>query len=148
MFSNMLAALVERGRIRTTERKARELRSVAERAVTRASALGDILLKRPENLAVEDRARLIHAMRLVRRVARDRDVVLKLFRDVAPKYIGRPGGYTRMFKLRFRRGDGAPMAVIELIDAVMPEREWDKDEAKEKRGKGRLLGRLRRKKKG
>ena len=145
MFGNMLAALVEHGRIKTTERKARELRSIAEKAVTRATSLGDTLLKRPENLDAEDRARVIHAMRMAGR-SLDRSSVLALFREVAPRYLGRPGGYTRVHKLGFRRGDGAPMALIEFIDAEMPESEWaQQDEGGDDKKKG-LLGRLRRKK--
>ncbi|MCB9557752.1 MAG: 50S ribosomal protein L17 [Deltaproteobacteria bacterium] len=131
LFSNLLAALVEHGRIRTTERKARELRSVAEKAVTRATSLGDALLKLPESLDTEQRAALVHAMRLTRRSMR-REMVLHLFREVAPRFLGRPGGYTRMVKLGNRRGDGAPMAMIEFIEAEMPPREWDKPEPKKK----------------
>jgi len=146
MYSNLLGALVEHGRITTTERKARELRSVAERSVTRAAALGDILLKKPENLDVEDRARLVHAMRMVRRTLRSREAVLHLFREVAPRYLGRNGGYTRLLKTGFRRGDGAPMALLEFVAAEMPEREFAKSEgaADEPKKKG-LLSRLRRK---
>lgn len=146
----MLSSFIEHGQIKTTERKAKELRRVSESAIARATSLGDILLKRPENLDTEDRARLIHAMRVVRRTLRDRDAVLELFRFVAPRYLGRPGGYTRTFKLGYRRGDGAPMAMIELIDAELPaSSEWrDVAEAEdgedgEKKG---FFSRLRRKK--
>ena len=148
MHSNMLMALVEHGRIKTTEHRARDLRSVAEKCVTRATSLGDILLKDPDTLAVEDRARMIHAVRMVRRQLRDPRMVLHLFREVAPRYLGRPGGYTRMVKLGFRRGDGAPMALLEFVEAEMPEREWlnkgDKAEGEKKKKKG-LFARLRKK---
>ena len=145
MYSNMLASLIEHRRIKTTERKARDLRSIAEKTVTRFTALGDLLLKDPEKLPAEERARVIHAMRMVGRRLRNREAVLTLFNDVAPRYLGRPGGYTRMYKLGFRQGDGAPMAILEFVDAEMPEREGRKaPEAKEK--KQGLLGRLRRKK--
>lgn len=128
MFSNMLLSLLEHGRIQTTERKARELRRVAERTVTRATRLGDVLLKDPGKLDAEDRARLVHAMRQVRRTLRDRDAVMRLFDEWAPRYLGRPGGYTRIYKLGARRGDGAPMAQIEFVDAEMPEREGRADD--------------------
>jgi len=143
MYSNMLASLIEHRRIKTTERKARDLRSIAEKTVTRFTALGDLLLKDPEKLPVEERARVVHAMRMVGRRLRDREAVLTLFNDVAPRYLGRPGGYTRMYKLGFRKGDGAPMAILEFVDAEMPEREGRAKPEKEKKG---LLGRLRRKK--
>ena len=67
---HLLGALVEHGRIQTTETKARELRRVAERAISRATALGDILLKAPEELTTEERARYVHEVRMVRRVLR------------------------------------------------------------------------------
>lgn len=145
MYSNMLASLVEHRRIKTTERKARDLRRIAERTVTRFTALGDLLLRDPEKLSTEEKARVVHAMRMVRRRLRDRGAVLRLFNDVAPRYLGRPGGYTRMYKLGPRQGDAAPMAILEFIDAEMPEREGaTRSTGEEKKG---LLGRLRRRKK-
>jgi len=147
MYSNMLAALIEHRRIKTTERKARDLRSIAEKAVTRFTGLGDILLKDPDKLSQEEKAKLVHAMRIVRRSLRDRDAVLTLFDDVAPRYLGRPGGYTRMYKLGFREGDGAPMALLEFVEAEMPEREGRRAGAAGGEVKKGLLSRLRRKKK-
>lgn len=147
MRSNMLASLVQHRRIETTERKARELRSVAEKAVTKFTSLGDILLKDPDKLPDEDRARIVHAMRLVRRVLRDRDAVLTMYEDIAPRYLGRPGGYTRMVKTRFRKGDGAPMAILEFVEAEMPEREGAPRASRDAEKKKGLLDRLRRRKK-
>jgi large subunit ribosomal protein L17 len=145
MRSNMLAALIEHRRIKTTERKARELRSVAEKAVTRFTALGDLLLKDRTKLEAEDQARIVHAMRMVRRTLRDRQAVLTLYDDIAPRYLGRPGGYTRIYKTGTRRGDGSAMAILEFIEAELPEREGaPAGDKKEKKG---LLSRLRRKKK-
>jgi large subunit ribosomal protein L17 len=147
MRSNMLVSLIQHRRIKTTERKARELRGVAEKAVTRFTALGDLLLKDRTKLEPEERARIVHAMRMVRRGLRDREAVLTLYDDIAPRYLGRPGGYTRVLKTGFRRGDAAPMAILEFIEAEMPEREGEpakKGGDKEKKG---LLSRLRRKKK-
>lgn len=143
MYSNMLKSLVEYGRIETTERKAKELRGIAERVVTRATSLGDLLEKDWSELELEDRARVVHAMRMARRTLRDRDAVLQLFQEVAPRFLGRPGGYTRVIKKGFRKGDGAPMALIEFIDA----REVQKAAAGgEEEKKGGLLDRFRRKK--
>lgn len=144
-LSNMLAALIEHGRIRTTERKAKELRRHAERAVTRATRLGDILLKDWSKLEASDRGRLIHAVRLAKRRVRDRDAVLRLFDEWAPRYLGRPGGYTRLFKLGNRRGDNAPMALLEFVPAEMPEREkasgGGDDEGANQRKKRGIFGR-------
>jgi large subunit ribosomal protein L17 len=144
MVSNLLKGLVEHGRIQTTATKARSLKSVAERMVTRATRLGDLLLKDRSKLAAEDKARLIHAMRMVRRTLKDRDAVVRLFDEVAPRYLGRPGGYTRIYKLGPRKGDGAPLALLELIPSDMPEKEGaPKPESTEKKSR---FGFLRRKK--
>jgi len=142
MYSNMLMALVEHGRIKTTERKARSLRSQAERLVTRATRLGDILLKDPKKLEADEAAARVHAIRMVKRTLRDRDSVLHLFEEIAPRYLGRPGGYTRIIKLGNRRGDNAAMALVEFVDAEMPDREGrDPTDGPEKK-KG-LLSRIR-----
>ena len=144
MYSNMLMALVEHGRIKTTEHKARAVRSQVEKLVTRATRLGDILLKDPKKLDQEEAARRVHAIRTVRRTLRDRDSVLHLFEEIAPRYLGRPGGYTRLLKLGFRKGDNASMMLVEFVDAEMPEREGREAPTNEteKKKKG-LLGRLR-----
>lgn len=145
MYSNMLASLVEHRRIKTTERKAKDLRRIAEKAVTRFTALGDILTRDPAKLAAEEKARMVHAMRVVGRRLRDRAAVVTLCNDVAPRYLGRPGGYTRIYKLGPRQGDAAPMALLEFVDAEMPEREGDRGGASGEQKKG-LIDRLRGKK--
>ncbi len=85
------------GRIETTTAKAKELRPVAERLITLARR-GDV-----------------HSRRLAGRKIQDRDVLGKLFDDIAPRYAERPGGYTRILKLGSRQGDGAEMSLIELV---------------------------------
>ena len=97
ILSNLATALFEHGRITTTEAKARVLRPVAERLITKAKK-GDL-----------------HNRRQVLATIKDKGVVHALFEDIAPRYAERPGGYTRITKLGPRKGDNAPMAVIELV---------------------------------
>ena len=97
MLSNLATQLFEHGSITTTEAKARVLRPVAERLITKAKK-GDLA-----------------ARRQVLRTIRDKGVVHVLFTEIAPTFAERPGGYTRITKLGPRKGDNAPMAVIELV---------------------------------
>ncbi|QKV93247.1 50S ribosomal protein L17 [Streptomyces sp. NA02950] len=105
MLANLATALFEHGRITTTEAKARRLRPVAEKLVTKAKK-GDL-----------------HNRRLVLQTIRDKSVVHTLFTEIAPRYENRPGGYTRITKIGNRRGDNAPMAVIELVEALTVQQE-------------------------
>jgi large subunit ribosomal protein L17 len=93
----MATSLFRHERIETTTAKAKELRPVAERLITLARR-GDV-----------------HARRLAGRKIQDREVLGKLFDDIAPRYAERPGGYTRILKLGTRQGDGAEMSLIELV---------------------------------
>lgn len=95
---NMATALFRHERIETTTAKAKELRPYAERLITLARR-GDL-----------------HARRLAARRIQDREVLGKLFDDIAPRFDGRPGGYTRVLKLGHRKGDAADMALIELVE--------------------------------
>jgi len=97
LLANLATALFTHGRIQTTETKAKRLRPLAERMVTFAKR-GDL-----------------HARRRVMTVIRDKSAVHKLFTEIAPLVEHREGGYTRIVKTGFRKGDNAPMAVIELI---------------------------------
>lgn len=115
LFSNMVAALLTYERIRTTTVKAKEIRRLAERAITIARRLGPVLTKKAEKRTDEEKARVVHAMRLTLRAVRDRDAVLKLFEEIAPRLLTRHGGYTRMMKVGQRPGDAAPMSILELI---------------------------------
>src|SRR5204863_3317373 len=100
MLANLATALFEHGKITTTEAKAKRLRPLAERLITFAKR-GDL-----------------HARRRVMTVVRDKSVVHELFTEIGPRYENRPGGYTRITKIGNRRGDNAPMAVIELVEAL------------------------------
>jgi large subunit ribosomal protein L17 len=115
LFSNMVGALLTYERIRTTLVKAKEIRRLAERTITWARRLGPILTKKPEKRTPEEKARVVHAMRMALRVVRDRDAVLKLFEEIGPRFLARHGGYTRIMKVEQRPGDAAPMALLELI---------------------------------
>lgn len=97
MLSNLAADLFRHGRIRTTEAKAKALRPFAERLITKAKR-GDL-----------------HARRVVLARLRDKDVVARLFEEVAPTFAGRDGGYLRILRLDPRKGDSARMALVELV---------------------------------
>src|SRR4051812_12820741 len=103
IVSNLATALFEHGRITTTEAKARVLRPVAEKLITKA--------KKAELGSVQS----LHNRREVLKTIRDKSVVHALFTEIAPTFAERPGGYTRITKLGPRKGDNAPMAVIELV---------------------------------
>jgi large subunit ribosomal protein L17 len=98
MLANLATSLFEHGRITTTEAKAKRLRPLAERLITFAKR-GDL-----------------HARRRVLSVVRDKDVVHSLFAEIGPGFAERAGGYTRITKVGPRKGDNAPMAVIELVE--------------------------------
>ena len=97
LLANLAKALFEHGRITTTEAKARRVRPLAEKLITKAKR-GDL-----------------HNRRQVQRVVRDKDVVHKLFAEIGPHFAERDGGYTRITKTLPRKGDNAKMAVIELV---------------------------------
>ncbi|TPV94139.1 MAG: 50S ribosomal protein L17 [Myxococcales bacterium FL481] len=115
MFRNMVTSLLEHERIRTTEAKAKELRRFVERTISIGLRLGDLLTKPKEERTPEERARYAHALRMAGRMVRSREVLHKLFDEIAPKLQGRPGGYTRVLKMMRRPGDAAQMALIELV---------------------------------
>jgi large subunit ribosomal protein L17 len=115
LFSNLVAALLTHERIQTTDAKAKATRRLAERTITWARRVGDILTKKADRRTPDESARVVHAVRMARRVVRDRVAVSKLFDDIAPRYLDRRGGYTRIVKIGQRPGDAAPMSLLELI---------------------------------
>ena len=135
LFSNLVAALFTNERIRTTDAKAKETRRLAERTITWARRVGDVLTKKPDRRSTEESARVVHAVRMARRVVRDRGAVMKLFDELAPRFAGRAGGYTRIVKLDQRPGDAASMSLLELMPedgASAPKPESSKDAPKAK----------------
>lgn len=103
MFRNMSASLIKHELIRTTLPKAKELRRVAEPLITLGKTDG------------------VANRRLAFSRLRDSEAVAKLFTDLGPRYLDRPGGYLRIIKCGFRDGDNAPMAYVELVDRVQAE---------------------------
>jgi large subunit ribosomal protein L17 len=97
LLKGLVRALLLHEKIETTETRAKEVRSIAEKVITGAKA---------NNL---------HARRIARKTLNDEDLVKRLFDTIAPKFADRPGGYTRMTRVGFRRGDAAPMVKLELV---------------------------------
>jgi large subunit ribosomal protein L17 len=127
ILANLATALFRHGRITTTQVKARRLRPFAERLITKA------------------KQGTLHARRQVIGVVRDRDVSTKLFDEIGPQYAARPGGYTRIVKTAPRRGDAAPMAIIELVEPMAeppapPERSRGRRKAAKKESVAVLAG--------
>jgi large subunit ribosomal protein L17 len=117
MFRNMVTSFLDKERIHTTLPKAKALRPIAERMIT---------LGKRESL---------HARRRALSFIRDPQVVSKLFETLAPRFADRPGGYTRIIRLGFRDGDGASMAILELVGSEFKPAKGE--EGKGKKGKKR-----------
>jgi len=98
MLGNLCTSLFRQGRVRTTEARAKAMRPLAEKLITFAKR-GDI-----------------SARRQVLKVVTDKGIVHELFAEIAPRFADRPGGYTRIVKIGHRKGDAAPMAIIELVE--------------------------------
>ena len=112
MFRNMLVSLLQHERIRTTLAKAKELRSWAEKIITMGKKGS------------------LHARRQAFALLRDREMVKKLFEEIVPKLKDRDGGYTRIYKIGWRQGDGAPLSLIELMTFSSPEQQKKKSAVK------------------
>ena len=133
MLRNQATALIRHERIETTVPRAKELRPFVERIITiakRGLAAGDA------------NAGALHARRLVLRDLQDREVVSKLFETIAPRFETRPGGYTRILKLGYRKGDSAEIAQIELVGSEYDPNAETEGEAEQPKAKG-VGGRLR-----
>jgi large subunit ribosomal protein L17 len=112
MFRNLVTSFLNHEKITTTDAKAKEIRSVAEKMIT--------LGKRGD----------LHALRQAASYIREKSVVTKLFSTIAPRYKDRPGGYTRIVKLGIRQGDAAPVSIIELVEAEMKPQKISKKPAR------------------
>jgi large subunit ribosomal protein L17 len=150
MLRNLAANLILHERIETTDAKAKELRRVAERLITKARRLGQVAYTPHKDLSPTDKARRLAASRLIAayiprfgvRVetggATTRvDLVEKVLLDLAKRYADRPGGYTRIVKFGPRRGDNAPMSLIELVEEKA---EAAKEQPKTKAAKAKSKG--------
>jgi len=104
MFANMACALIKHEQITTTLPKAKELRPIVEKLVSKAKH------------AAADEGKALHLRRQVISSIRDKDMTKKLFETLGPRYAERDGGYIRIMKAGFRHGDNAPLAVIEFVD--------------------------------
>ncbi len=103
---NLMNDLFRHERIKTTEAKARAVRGEAERIITIAK----------RGLKAEDSSRTVHARRMVMRRLANKEMSLKVFDDIAPRFEERPGGYTRILKLGERKGDAARVVLLELVE--------------------------------
>ncbi len=98
MFRNMVVSFIKAEKIETTVQKAKELRSIAEKLVTRS------------------KDNTLHNRREAAKTIKDKSALVKLFEEIGPRFKERPGGYTRIIKTGFRKGDSAQMAIIEFVD--------------------------------
>lgn len=129
MFRALTANLVLHERIETTDAKAKELRRIAERLISKARRLGPVAYTPWEELNTADRSRRLAAKRNIgqflqrfgvistKEESEKVDLIEKVLCDLAKRYSGRPGGYTRIIRMGRRRGDAAPMCLIELVEA-------------------------------
>ena len=149
MFRALTANLVAHESIETTEAKAKELRRVAERLITKAVRLGEVAYTPHDKLSIADRARRQAAQQQVGTFLRrfqvtesggestKVDLIEKVFVDLAKRFKSRPGGYTRIIKLGNRRGDNAPMSLIEFVDKGEPRAAVEPKAATEKAPKAK-----------
>ena len=131
MFGNMIASFYLKESIITTKQKAKELKKISEKLITRA-------IKNTE-LKDSDIGKKLHNKRIVLKFVKDEDAVKKLFDEIAPRFATRKGGYTRIYLLGRRPGDAAEMALIELVEkkAAKTAKDKDRSTAKDSEAKGK-----------
>ena len=117
MYRNMATSLLEHGRIKTTEAKAKELRRVVEKLITLSKRVPQSAIDAAgEEEAKTLRAQRVHAVRQARKWVARRDILHKLFDEYGERFKSRPGGYVRILRIGRRAGDNAPMTLIELVE--------------------------------
>jgi len=136
LMQNLVSSFIEHERIRTTDPKAKELRRLVERTITWATSVAS-LIGDDKKKDASDQARVVHAMRMAGRVVKHRPSLYKLFNEIGPRFVGRPGGYTRVLKLGNRAGDAAPMSLIELVDYSEANAAAPAPEPQDKKGKAK-----------
>lgn len=114
LFNNLVTSLLTYGRIETTEAKAKELRRFADSTIAWGVSVHSLLAK-GDKMSQAERAKVLHARRMARRTLKTAVAMERLFGEIGPAMASRPGGYTRVLKSRIRRGDAAPMALVEVI---------------------------------
>jgi large subunit ribosomal protein L17 len=122
MFSNMVASLYLKESIITTKQKAKELKKISEKLITRA--------RKNMSLPEAEVGKRLHNKREVLKFIKDENAVKKLFDDIAPRFANRNGGYTRIYHLGRRLGDAAEMALIELVEKKVALKETAKEKVK------------------
>jgi large subunit ribosomal protein L17 len=129
MWSNMVTSLFEHERVVTTKQKGKELKKISEKLITRAI----------RNLNIDDSeaAKKLHNKREVMKMIKNRDIVKKLFDDIAPRFKARKGGYTRMYLLGHRNGDAADMSIVEFVERKIKIRD-KKTESEAKKAKQKV----------
>ncbi len=116
MLMNMVTSLMEHGRIRTTEARAKEARRIADKVITLSKRVPNASLASLADEALKSAlARRVHAIRLAGRWVNSKDVLHTIFTEYSDRYATRPGGYTRIYKLQKRPGDQADMVLLELV---------------------------------
>jgi len=114
LWANMVTSLVIHGRIETTEAKAKELRSHADSTISWGVSVHSLVAK-GDKMTTKERAEVLHAKRMARKMIKTRPALQRLFTEIGPHFAERNGGYTRILKTRIRRGDAAKMAFVELV---------------------------------
>jgi large subunit ribosomal protein L17 len=114
LYANLVTALFTHGRIETTEAKAKELRRFADAAIRWGIDVAD-LVKKGDKVTPAEKVKIVHAKRMARKVLKTGAAMDRLFAEIGPAMKARKGGFTRVLKTRFRKGDAASMAFVELV---------------------------------
>ncbi len=114
LFNNLVTSLLTYGRIETTEAKAKMLRGFADATITWGTSVSALIAKGDKATPAE-KAKILHARRQARLTVKTQEALQHLFTEIGPHFASRKGGYTRILKTRVRKGDAAPMALVELV---------------------------------